>query len=791
MVQGFTRPIAALTRKGFGLVIALAVGITIGLAAAMWGVAGVLLLQAPPGVRQPERVFTVHDARNYQRYLALRNHLRSADLAAYTVSEAQIGMPPYGEPAPIGCVTSDFFTILGTRITGRSFQSGDDDGGAESEVILSHGFARRTFAQTSDAIGREVLLSGRRYTIVGIAAPDFAGLRFEPVDLWIPLLSAPDLCSFTGSSLLEETRSAWLTTVARLRDGCTKARLASELQILLGNEGGESRMRAVHRPSLETVAEARRDRSPRERQIAKWLATGAFLLVLVACCNVAGLLGIASVDREEEMRIRHQLGATRLRVVALMLTGSLRLVAPSAAVAVVAAAWVEISLRRLLPAAAVPEMLSLRGAVVLVASVAAVVLVSGFWPAIQASRFGRQISPWSRLRGEQHAARLRHLLLIVQVVAAVVLLVASSLLSGTVRRATDSPGYDLDRLVVASIDLEKAGYITAESIRTAIAELLVVVRRHPDVEAVSATSGSLLDFGLTMAVGVGASPSKIDTAIPLSAVSPGYFATAGTPVLRGRPFTVDDDARTAPVMIVDEEMARRTWPEREALGQCAFVSGCEACVRVIGVSRARRAADLTRKSAEVFIPIAQARHYRFDVVPRNILIRTRSPGTAPESLGKLLRSRVPQAVAIKVRRLAELADLQTRAWRLAANLFDLFGSASVAMVAVALFGSLGLSVRQRSPEIGLRVALGASPARVVADVLGHGAVVILAGCAVGAVASAWLVQYSRSLLYQAPASDWGAVVLALAIVMCAALVGCVGPAIRLIRISPVRALRCQ
>jgi predicted permease len=763
-----------------GAVLLLSVGI--GVSATMIAVVDALMFRPPAVVREPDRLVAV-GARNYVEYDALASSATSVDLSAYTSQSLRVGTGVDAMAVRAECVTANYFDVLGVAATrGRTFREEETRPGSERLVVLSHAFWTRAFGRDAAVVGRSLVLAGRTFSIVGVAPSAFNGAGVAPIDVWIALRASPELCSFTGTNLLASSNGAWLWTLGRLRPGVSIDRTRAELSTIAASALGSS-----DAGSVQPLATRRASQHRGDAMTSVWLAAGAAALLLIACANLAGLLSIRAHDRQRDARIRLQLGATirHLRVAAIREAIALLVIGASGAALTMAGAWVLIrhQLRALEPFA-----LTSRSMAALLA-VAAIAVAASILPAIVALR----TEATSRLRVDAVVARdrstFRRALLVGQFALAMFLVVGAGLFGGSVRNAKSSLGYALDDVFVVTMDFQGAGVRRVADQRRALDALVARLSGMPGV-IVGATTTSPLGTGRSStvmpALSIGAAGAAPLERV-INYVSPDYFESVGTRMLEGRAFAVRDDAAGARVAIVDEGLAAAMWPNEDVLGACKdeIALGRNGCVTIVGVSQTRRMFRLTKAVGEIFFPIAQGA----DEMPQAVFIRARQP--SPDALAAIAAAvrTVDGLSAMTVRPLEDFADDQARAWITGATLFGAYGAIANALAALGLYAVLALVTRQRTPEIGMRVALGARPRDVVGLIVRQALAPLALGWTIGVCAAVIVAFLVRSQLFGVAPADPIALGIATATLMACALVGVVVPALRASRISPVRALR--
>ena len=759
----------------------------VGVSAAMINLVDVLLFRPPAHVTNPHRLVEVAGANNFVRFQRLQRQVRSLDLAAHTRVKVTVGRGEAAAGLRAECVTENYFALLGASpVVGPGFNESLGSTDASRPAVISYGLWKRLFSGEANAIGASLDLNGTRHTIVGVAPSGFTGVRMEPADLWLALTRSPELCSITGHSLLGSSGGAWLSTVGRIRDPFTLGEAAAEVAAADKAPFPSRDADAALRP----LASSRSARLSRDGRMALWLAGGALLVLLIACANVAVLVALRALERRLEIAIRIQLGATARRVFLIFFVENLALAAVCILTASLIAMWVDTGLRAYFPT--LPDARVNARSMEIIATFALFAGLAGaVAPALQIARSNGSLL----LRGGQQVigggSRMRSALLVLQLALAQLLLVGSGLFVRSVDRLLTGAGYDIDRIVVATVELERQGY-SADDAWSKIETFAERARRIPAVLSVGVSSDTLLNSGgMTVAVALRSSLAPgFGPTLSMNAVTPGYFATLGTRILRGRAFTPGDDESGRPAVIVDQGMAAALWPGEDPIGRCAYIGSRPDCLEVVGISEPRRSTFLTSVRKEFFVPSAQAGRYRLHTAPRTIFVRTNAPveNVIPAILSTL-QSVAPEMPTGNVRALSALADEGTKSWRLGASLFRLFGVAAAIMAGVGLWAALALMVRQRRAEIAVRMVLGATPGAVVRLVTRHVATLVAAGWIGGMALVLWLGRFIEGLLFEVKPADPG-VLSAVTLLMCGvAALGSLIPAIRAARLNPSSALR--
>jgi predicted permease len=747
----------------------------------------VLLFRPLAGVSKPERL-VVPGIPNYPQLQDAVARAQTLDLAGYVRQELSAGVGADASPVQAECVTDGYFSVLGaTPAYGHLLSHEETTNGGPLAVVLSDGFWTRRFARDPSAIGQAMSIAGRSYSVVGIAPRDFHGVELGAVDLWLSLVLSPDTCSFTGTSLLASRGSAWLSTVGRLRDGRTLADARAEMAAIFADAPQSGSRRRS--PGVESLADARASSVRRDTRLAMWIVCGAAVFLLIASANLAGLLSIRAFDRHREIVVRLQLGATRRRVFRQLIVEQALLMAIGAALALPVARIVWALISRFFPVDAERVVLTPRTLAVLAAFAMVAAAISGIVPAIQAVRAAgegllRTSLPVARVR-----SRFRLALLALQVGLALVLVTSASLFVRSVQQVKRGVGYDMTHALVVSVDLRKSAIRREADIRDVFERLLARARQMPGIEAAGMTTTGPL--GSTQGVMVSPLPA-VGQADQLqrmmSYVSPAYFAAIGTRIVRGRAFLDTDTRLSPPVAIVDQALAQALWSDREPVGQCLLVSPNRPCVQVVGVSEPRRALNLRKPDYEMFFPLAQASGR--DGLPQAIVLRTRSaPDRVVADVATALRGVEPRLPAVQVRPIEDLVNTQARAWRSGASIFGLFGVVANVLAALGLYGAIAFLAQQRTPEIGVRLTLGARRRDIVRMMLAEATWPLAIGLAAGLLGAIGVARWIGTLLYGVTPADPVSLVAAVVLLVVACVAGTLVPAVRASRLDPVVALR--
>jgi predicted permease len=790
---------------GFTLTAVVTLGVGIGANTAIFALLDRLLLRPLP-VAAPERLVQVVTDRgengvNYNLSLPAVEVLRE-ERAAFTgvlaSTPLSLGLSgPHGTTQiPGAAVSGDYFTTLGlTPAAGRWFTIEEAVFGRPEQVaVVSHGFWVRSLAADAGALGRDIRLNDRPFTVIGVAPAGFDGLvRGGTVDVWVPLSTAPLLNDM--GSCPERPGCSWLDVFARLAPGVSRETAAAALaagdaaRIAAGSQF-EGERRVLRDGAAGLVFRV----GVVEKPLTILMAAVGVLLV-IACGNVAALLLVRARGRRRELAVRLALGAGRARLTRQLLTESILLAGLGGTLGLLIAGWSAGFLAgyRAPGGAALVVASGLDGRVLAFAALVscATVLLFGLVPAFGGSRTALAPALKDALpndgRGRRWALELRDGLVIGQVALAVVLVVGAALLVRTVRNlgALDV-GFDPVGVVLADLDVEMRQYDRPRTV-TFYQSVQERVAALPGVTAATVATtvwpnpGGWNWGGLRLE---GFAGTEDEVSFDVNQVGPDYFGTLGIPLVAGRALDRRDD--TGPlVAVINETMARRYWPAGDALGRRIYRDSTTA-IEVVGIARDGKYRDLREApQATLFLPFAQ--------VPRpSATLLVRAAGD-PLALVPALRAAVtavdPGVPVFDLRTLETHVGFARARERLAADVVAVFGAVSLGLAALGLYGVLADGVRQRTREIGVRVALGARPADVTGLFLRRATGLVAAGAALGGIGALAATRLVRDLLFGVASADPASFLAAAGALVGAGLLAAFLPARRAARLDPMEALR--
>ena len=800
-----------LKRPGFALVAVVTLALGIGANTAIFSLVNALLLRPLP-VGTPERVVRLYgasaerqfDVFSYANYQDLRDRTPQvfAGLAAHQYAAASVNTGAGARTTPGELVTGNYFDVLGVGAAqGRVLAPADDvTEGAHPVVVISAGLWRRDFGGAANVVGQKLYLNGQPFTVVGVMPADFKG-SYEsfPTEFWAPMAMYEQVRP-RGVALT--TRGwGWLNGTGRLKEGVTIAQAQAEVERVT------AQLRQDYPPvnrDLQFRLYPASALPEQYRQSAAGLL-GFFmavvgLVLLTACANIASILLARVVTRRREIAVRQSLGATRGRLVRQWLTESLLLTLVGGAAGLLVAVWLSDGLLTLIP----PDFADFTPGARLDARVLAFTflvsvvtgLVCGLLPALRAGRMEigavlKDEGPGAS--GSLHRSRLQQAFIVGQVAVSLLLLVVAGLLLRSLR-ATESfdPGFRTDNLLLARLDLRPLRY-TEQQGRAFYQQLSERLKALPGVAGV--TYAAVVPLGSdresTGFIIPGQRPPSGSKAFSLAnnVVGPDYFNTMGIPIVRGRGFDQHDTEQGArPVVVINETMARRFWPNADALGQFIQVGGTDIRPEIVGIARDIKYYSLG-EPPQAYVYVSAAQNYT-----PGLIVHLRTTGD-PQALARALRHEVealdPNVPVNELTTFAELRRGPLFANRAMAAISTLFGLLALTLTAVGLYGVMTYSVSQRTREIGIRVALGAQRADIFKLIVGRGLLLALIGIGFGLAAAFALTRLLSSLLFGVSATDpltFASVASLLALV---ALLACHLPARRATKVDPMVALRYE
>ena len=686
-------------------------------------------------------------------------------------------------------VTNGFLTMLGAKPwRGRDFLAEEDQPGHNRVVLISYGLWQRRFGGSPDIVDRSINLDGQSYTIVGVMPSTFK-FGGPTTDLWAPM-------GF-GADAAEQRGGHYLQAIGRLKPGIPVERARAEMMALAdriaeAHPDPDAGWNVKVVPLLDYAV-----RSVKPALTALLIAVG--FVLLIACANVANLLLARAADREKEIAIRTALGADRWRIVRQMLTESLLLSLAGGAVGMLLAVWGVHVLLSFAPDD-LPRMrdVSVDGSVF--AFTLGIALLTGFCfglvPALQASKPNLNETLKDAGRGSTEGRRrhlVRSILVVVEVATSLVLLVGAGLmLKSFVNLRNVDPGFNPGSALTAAIALPRRKYADNDKQAAFYRTLIEKVAALPGVESVGASNVLPLDNDYVLGFqiqGRPPAPAGQMQSTNYYAVSADYFKAMGIPLRRGRVFTDLDTKGTQRVAVINEAMATKYFPDEDPIGKYIHVTnGPETYRQIVGVVGDVKHYGLDRETPpETYEPFLQ-QPFTF----MSLVVRTAGD---PTSFSSAIREQVlsidSEQPVSSIRPLAQLVSASLAQQRLSMLLMSVFAGVALALATVGLYGVMSYTVTQRTHEIGIRRALGAAQPDVLKLIIGHGMLLTMIGVAVGLVLAFAGTRLMSSLLFAVSATDLATFVLLPAVLATVALMACLVPAWRALKVDPMVALRYE
>jgi putative ABC transport system permease protein len=790
---------------GFTVVAVLTLALGIGANTAIFSVVNAVLLRPLPfpqakqlvAITEANSQFGDNAGSSYPNFAAWRDQNRSfSDVAGYQFH--QLTLTGNGEPAVLDTVvtTPSLFSVLQIRpLAGRALSEEDGKQGAAPVVILSENLWRKRFGQDPHIIGKAITLDMRPYTVIGIMPASFHyPVSMPNQDIWIPLRQDPLFGKWT-----ERQGGHWLRVIARLRPNVSLEQAQTELNTIFtrhlkqfpdDNPNWTVHLIPLHQMVVGNV------KSP----LIVLLCAVGFVL-LIACANIANLMLARATSRSREMAVRMALGADRKRITRQLLTESAML-GLLGGVSGLVLAWCGVrALMSLLPAG-LPQLHAVRvdGFVLMFALVLSLAasLVFGLAPVFLAAMSDPQVNlrEGGRAGEARGPLRARSILAVTEVALAMVLLVAAGLLMRSFLMLTSvNPGFEAQRVVKADISLPQFQYSTPQQWSAFTDQLLMRLQSRPGMQDSAIVVplpivNGFVNLGFSI-VGHAPLPPGVSLTANYVAATPKYFSVMEVPLLRGRLFGENDSASTPRVALISATLAKRYFPNENPLGRqivIGFPPNGDAPREIVGIVGDVRDVSLSDNPGPmVYVPFAQAPFWGGEVVVRSTL------GVA--DIASAIRQEtasIDKGLPVtEIEALSEAVSASVAAPRFRTWVLGLFGAMALALAAVGIFGVVSYSVSRRTQEIGIRMALGATPGNVGRLVIGESAKLVLLGLAVGVPASLVLTRFLSTLLFGVHSTDpitFTGVALLLVLV---ALVAAYIPARRAMRVEPTVALRYE
>jgi predicted permease len=810
---------------GFTIVAILTLALGIGLNSCIFTIFDAAAFQ-PLRVKDPSTIVDVYQSIqgepgsyrsfSYPEYVALRNlNGVFSGMIAYAWTPVELSVKNGGQDSEAEetqglLVSGNYFSVLGGEAAqGRMFSSDEDwNSNSEPVIVLSHSLWVRRFGSDPGVVGKTVRINGHQFTVLGVARQDFVGTEPQVPDFWAPLTTQPQMTP--ANDQLHDRGSFWLQVIARLKPGVSPTGAQASMDVLINRLAGD--YLGTTQISKIILAPGTLIARPDERSQINSLAfvvLGAVgLILLIACANVVNLLLARAAGRQKELGIRLSLGATRRRLFRQLLTESCLIAVISGGIGLVSARWLPgVLLHQLQPRYeepfALPLNLDLPVLGYTLVAMFVTMAICGLAPALRFSKVDPlpAMNQSSNILGQRMTrSRLQNLFVSAEICVSLVLLLSAGLLVRALQRAlTVDPGFDMNHILVVSLDLDQHGYdeARAEEFHSQLEQRLQAV---PGVKSMSVVSiaplgGVSRAANITIADGNGrvGPPNEL---FDYWVVSPNYFQTMGIPILQGQGFDLQASAGGPPTAIINEALARQVWPGESAVGKLLRLGPPTVpFTRIVGVVKDTRGARLWEEDKPyVYLPIIQGRDgppIQTEQLGMKLLVRTEiSPAIVAPTVSRIVKALDP-GIQANCTFMAKSRDRWLWFSEVGATLASSFGFLALVLAGVGIYGVMSYSISQQMREMGIRIALGATRLDILTVVMSQGLRVSLFGVGIGLVLSLAVVQVFSKILYGVSVTDPATFVTIPLFLTGVAFLGCYVPARRAMRVNPSITLRYE
>lgn len=743
----------------------------------------VRIWESNPGQGRTESAVSVPNFQDWQKQQSVFEQLAASELTTFNLTGS-------GEPQriPAARFTANLVSTLGVApLLGRSFLP-EDESGSNRVALLSHSLWQRAFGSDPSLVNKTIQLNGASYTVIGVMPPEF---QFGGRELWVPLVLDP-----AKEPWRADRANRNLAVYGRLKPGVTLDQANAEMNILAqrleeqnpeSNTGWGLRLRTFYDWLV-----------PEGVRVSMYALFGAvYLLLLIACANVANLLLARATTRQQEMALRATLGARPARLMRQLLIESLLLAGLSGLLGLFLTYWgtrliVYSNLQNIARLSETRIDASVLGFALVITTIAA--LVFGLVPAWWASHLNLsdKLKEGSRSSGSRRTHRLRNALVVTEVTLAVALLVGGGLLVRTVRRLQTAPlGFAPENLITMQLSLPGSKYGQPEQRRNFFNKLLDQLRAVPGVIDAAATErapGSGSDWTTEITVEGNDAINEVRTSAEAHVATQNYFKTIGVPVLAGQEFLGTYRSDRPLELVVSESFARRYWPNEDPIGKRFRADANNPFGIVIGVVGDVRNIDPQQDALPAF-------YFPYGYIGMPGLVVVVRTTTDPEDFAKALRTQVSQIDAdqpiYNVRTMNEIIGNATSQQRFQAVLLSLFGIVALLLVAVGVYGIVAHVSRQRTREIGIMMALGASTREILNMMIKQGMRAVLLGLILGLAGSFILTRWLSSSIFGLTPNDPLTFIFVALLLVVVAFVACYLPARRATKVDPSTVLRSE
>ncbi len=708
-----------------------------------------------------------------------------AGISAYWFTSFNLQSSDTPQRVPGLNVGANYFDVLGVKpALGRTFLPGEDVAGNERVVVLSNELWRRNFAANPNVINQTIPLNGQQYTIVGVMPPELSAL-YRTVQIWSPLV-------FSETDRLARDNHKFLV-IGRLKSGVTLAQARDNMNAIAQRlEAQYKNGRGIRLTKIEDLWVA----NVRSTLLMMMVAVG--FVLLIACTNVANLLLARATVRRREISIRIALGAGRRRLVQQFLAEGLLLSVLGGGLGI-ALAWWSMGVLGRIAFPFLPRSQEIRiDARVLLFTLAVSMLTSlvfGVIPSLQAGKTDVQttLKEGGNTASDSFVGGwLRQLLVVIEVAAAVVLLIGAGLMIRSVLRIREvEPGLQPQNLLTAKITLPAERYTDAESAIRFYQQVLERVKNLPGVQTAAVISHLPVEetgYNGNISVADKMYPPNESPLVEYRAVSEDFFQTAGVPLLRGRLFSKQEGDDKQPVVVISDAMAKQVWPGEDPIGKQITDDPKATVIGVVGDVKNR--GMLQQPVPEMYAPYTVKDFWPDMRWNMRLLVRsTLDTNSIASAVRREVQAVDPAQPIYAVQGMNLVIENTVRDKSLNTTLLSVFAGVSLLLALIGVYGVMSYTVAQHTREIGIRMALGAQPGTILKLIIGRGLMLVSTGVVIGVLASFGLTRFIENMLFGVTPTDPLTFAMIVVLLGFVALLACLIPATRAMRVDPIVVLR--
>jgi len=708
-----------------------------------------------------------------------------AGISAYWFTSFNLQSGDTPQRVPGLNVGANYFDVLGVKpALGRTFLPSEDVAGNERVVVLSNELWRRNFAANPNVINQTIPLNGQQYTIVGVMPPELSAL-YRTVQIWSPLV-------FSETDRLARDNHKFLV-IGRLKSGVTLAQARDNMNAIAQRlEAQYKNGRGIRLTQIEELWVA----TVRSTLLMMMVAVG--FVLLIACTNVANLLLARATVRRREISIRIALGAGRRRLVQQFLAEGLLLSVLGGGLGI-ALAWWSMSVLGKIAFPFLPRSQEIRiDARVLLFTLAVAMLTSlvfGVIPSLQAGKTDVQttLKEGGNTASDSFVGGwLRQLLVVIEVAAAVVLLIGAGLMIRSVLRIREvEPGLQPQNLLTAKITLPAERYTDAESAIRFYQQVLERVKNLPGVQTAAVISHLPVEetgYNGNISVADKTYPPNESPLVEYRAVSEDFFQTAGVPLLRGRLFSKREGDDKQPVVVISDAMAKQVWPGEDPIGKQITDDPKATVIGVVGDVKNR--GMLQQPVPEMYAPYTVKDFWPDMRWNMRLLVRsTLDNNSIASAVRREVQAVDPAQPIYAVQGMNLVIENTVRDKSLNTTLLSVFAGVSLLLALIGVYGVMSYTVAQHTREIGIRMALGAQPGTILKLIIGRGLMLVSTGVVIGVLASFGLTRFIENMLFGVTPTDPLTFTMIVVLLGFVALLACLIPATRAMRVDPIVVLR--